>query len=166
MLVVCIVAGCPRNEPALPIEEETGVAGELLSSVNVADPRAEEQLLEGFHDLEQLAWRWTEKRFSVALQPPEPVPGHRTALEATISIPPMIIESLGPVTLSASIDGTPVGSQTFSEAGQSLEFKQPVPDGVLSSLPVQAGFELDKAIEPSEQDTRQLGLIVSAVQLQ
>lgn len=165
LLAVAALGGCVRNEPALPIEPEVEEA-ELLTVVNVADARANSQLISGFHDLEQLAWRWTHKRFSVLLQPPEPVAGHQTALEVRLSVPGIVIERLGPVVLAASIGGEPVGSQTFSEAGQDLEFRQVVPEGLLGDQPVQVDFELDKAIEPTANDGRELGIIVSAIQLQ
>jgi len=165
VLATVALGACVRNEPALPIEEEVEEAA-LLSVVNVADPRANAQLISGFHDLEQLAWRWTHKEFSVLLQPPAPVEGHATALEVRLSVPGIVIERLGAVVLAASIGDQPVGSQTFSEAGQDLEFRQQVPDGLLGDEPVQVDFQLDKAIEPTDQDGRQLGVIVSAIQLQ
>lgn len=165
LLAAFVFGGCVRNEPALPIEPEVEEA-DLLTVVNVADPRADAQLISGFHDLEQLAWRWTHKRFSVLLQPPEPAEGHPTALEVRLSVPDIVIEQLGPVSLSAAIGGEPVGSQTFNEAGQDLEFRQVVPEGLLADQPVQVDFELDKAIEPTANDGRELGVIVSAIQLQ
>ena len=97
-----LLCACPRNEPALPIIEEGDGPIELLSSVNVADPRASSQLLWGFHELEQRAWRWTERRFAAVLQPPPPVEGHRTALTVTLSVPGVVIERLGPITATAS----------------------------------------------------------------
>lgn len=166
MAAVLLACACPRNEPALPVIEEEGGPAELLSSVNVADPRATSQLLVGFHALEQRAWRWTEKRFSVMLQPPAPVEGHATALTVRFTVPGVVIDSLGPVTLSTSVDGQPIGSQTFSEADEGLVFSADVPADLLGDDPVEVVVELDKAIPPNERDGRELGVIVSSIALE
>ncbi len=165
-VVGLLASGCPRNEPALPIIAEGDAPAELLSSVNVADPRSTVQLLEGFHGLEQRSWRWTERRFAVVLQPPAPVASHRTALELRFTVPGVVIDTLGPLTLTASIDGVTIGVETYREASEGLLFSKDVPDGLLGEEPVQVRFELDKAVPPNDRDGRELGVIVSAIALQ
>lgn len=163
---IVLATGCPRNEPALPIIEEEEGPTELLSSVNVADPRAAGQLLSGFHSLEQRAWRWTEKRFTVVLQPPAAVAGHQTALTVRFTAPAVVIDQLGPVTLTASVDGETIGAQTFDKADEGLTFSLPVPEELLGSEPVEVVIEVDKAIPPSDLDGRELSVIVSSIGLE
>ncbi|MBI1356498.1 MAG: hypothetical protein GC160_19315 [Acidobacteria bacterium] len=162
LAAVLLTFGCPRNEPGTPLEEEFGedLPIELLSSVNVADPRAEEQLVGGFHDLEQRAWRWTAKQFTVLLQPPPAVAGRPYTLDARLTIPGVVIEKLGPVTLTASIGGVDLAPETFSAPAENVLYSREIPaEAAIGSEPVEAVFRLDKAIAPGELDSRELGVV-------
>lgn len=163
--LVLLLAGCPRNEPQLatPIEEEGEVV--LLSTVNVADPRAEDQLLSGFHGVEQRAWRWSEKSFSVALQPPPAEGGQPVHLDLKFTVPDVVIDKVGPVTLSATVNGRELGSETYAEAGQHFLFTREIPADTLASGTARVDFEVDKALPPSELDTRELAVIISSIAL-
>ena len=159
------LAACPKNEPGIPIEEEPGAATvELLSNVNVADPQAEPQLLRGFHGLEQRAWRWTERKFGVMLQPPPP--GPPVVLNLTFTLPGVVTEAVGPVTITARVNGQEIGSQTFADPGENKQFEAKAPEGLLTDKPAEVEFELDKAMKPGGQDPRELGIIVFSVAFQ
>ena len=168
-LVVPLLSSCPSNEPEL----FTGPGGtpqaalepaEFLSTVHLADPRATAQLLKGFHLLEQGAWRWTERVFAVALKPPPAAPGQEVNVELTFSIVEASIRRLGPLTLMATMNGSPVGSETYGQAGD-YTFTKPVPAAVLTSETIEAAFELDKVLPPSGSDLRELGVIAVSVAL-
>jgi hypothetical protein len=160
-LVVC--AGCPRNEPAIPIPEEDEGPASFLSTVNVADPRATDQLMSGFHALEQRSWRWTERKFSVMVQPPPPVPLHQPALDLKFTLPEAVTDKVGAVTLTARIGETVIGSEMYSEPANDILFTREVPDGVLGDEPVLVEFELDKAMPPTELDGRELALVAISI---
>ena len=164
-LAAVIFSGCPRNEPGVPVEE-TGAApaATLLSSVNVADPQAEPQLLRGFHGLEQRAWRWTERKFAVMLQPPPP--GQPVVLNLTFTLPAVVTEAVGGVKLTARVNGQEIGSQAYAKAGENQQFEAAVPEGMLTAQPAEVEFELDKAMPPSERDARELALVVSSIAFQ
>ena len=162
LATVLASSGCPRNEPGEPLAEELGdeLPIVLLSSVNVADPRAVEQLVSGFHDLEQRAWRWTTREFVVLLQPPPAVSGRPYSLDARLTIPGVVIEKLGPVTLTASIGGVELSPETFPAAAETVLYSRELPaDAAIGSEPVQAVFRLDRAIPPGELDSRELGVV-------
>ncbi len=168
-LFVVLLSGCPSNEPELftapgGASEAPAEPGEFLSTLYLADPRGTPQLLKGFHTLEQGSWRWTEKVFAVALKPPPVVPGLEVNVELTFSIAEASISRLGPLTLSATLNGSPVGSETYGQAGD-YTFTKPVPADVLASETIEAAFELDKVLAPSGSDLRELGVIAVSVAL-
>jgi len=162
--------GCGSNEPELATGggDSSPAAmpppSEMLSSLHVADPRAEPQLLSGFHVVEQGAWRWTEKRFSVALKTLPPVEGEPIQLELKFALPDVIIEKFGEVALTARAGSASLGSETYNAAGDHV-FQKPVPPEALEGEVVQIDFELDKAIPPSERDERELGLVAQSIAL-
>ena len=161
---------CPKNEPELnpPAGEGTAAAieppAELLSKVHVADPRGAVQLLEGFYDVEQGAWRWTKKAFSVALKPPPPLPDQPVTLELRLTVPEVSIQRLQTLTLSATVNGVPVGAETFDKPGD-YAFTKPVPAEALDEEIAKVEFRLDKAIAAGEIESRELGLVASSIAL-
>jgi hypothetical protein len=164
-----LLAGCPSNEPELAqpqggTEQAQAAPEGLLSSVHMADPRAIPQLLEGFHALEQGAWRWTARKFSVALLPP-PGATQQAQLELKFSIPDAVIARLQTVSLTARVNGVEVGSETYDKPGE-YTLTKPVPASALQvGEAVKAEFELDKALPPGEADKRELGVVALSVAL-
>jgi len=170
--VALLLAGCPRNTPELALPRD-GAAGipetapeEFLSSVHMADARrTERQLLEGFHRLEQGVWRWTGRKFSAGLLPPPGSGGKDVQLELHLVVPEIVISRLGAVTLSARMNGAPVGNETFAKPGE-YRFVRPAPAGVLREGEVaKIEFKLDKAFWPDEPPKRELGVIAVSVAL-
>ncbi len=165
LLALAAACACVTNEPGVPVREEDGAApAALLSSVNAADPQAEPQLLRGFHGLEQNAWRWTERKFSVMLQPPPP--GQPVIVNLAFTLPGVVTEAVGPITVTARVNGEEIGSQTYPEPGEAQQFEAETPAELIGSEPAEVEFELDKAMPPSERDPRELGIIVSSVSFQ
>lgn len=165
VLALLLACACVQNEPGIPIEEEGGAEPlTLLSSVNAADPEAEPQLLRGFHGLEQNAWRWTERKFAVMLQPPPP--GQPVVLNLSFTLPGVVTEAVGGVRITARVNGQEIGSESFAEPGESRQFEAMVPEGLLGSEPAEVEFELDKAMPPGDRDPRELGIIVFSVSFQ
>jgi hypothetical protein len=164
-LLAVVFAGCPRNEPGVPVEEgDSGRPAQLLSNVNVADPQAEPQLLRGFHGLEQQAWRWTERKFSVMLQPPPP--GQPVVLNLNFTLPGVVADTVGPIAITARVNGQDIGTHSFAKPGENQQFEVPVPDGLLTAQPAEVEFELDKAMPPGERDPRELGIVVFSIAFQ
>jgi hypothetical protein len=169
-LAVLLLAGCPSNAPELAeskneTPESAALPDGLLSSAHMGDPRAVPQLLEGFYGLEQGVWRWTARKFSVALQAPAGGAGQESQLEFKFTLPEAVISRLSSVTLTARINGTDVGSESYQAQGEYV-FTKPVPAGVLAGgEAVKVEFELDKALPPGDADKRELGLVAVSVAL-
>lgn len=165
-----LLAGCPSNEPELATPQGEAAQSEalpdgLLSSVHMGDPRATPQLLDGFYGLEQGVWRWTARKFTVAVQAPAGGAGQETQLEFKFTLPEAVISQLKSVTLTARVNGVEVGSETYQEQGEYV-FAKPVPPNQLAGgEAVKVEFEMDRALPPGEADKRELGLVAVSVAL-
>jgi 4-amino-4-deoxy-L-arabinose transferase-like glycosyltransferase len=114
--------------------------------------------MSGVYDLEQNRWRWTHRSFSITFSQP----GDRLALH--ISIPLIIIEKLGAITMSATINSHPLGHETIRAAGDRV-FERDVPPDWLHTGPNTFEFALDKSLPPTPQDARDLGIILLDAEL-
>lgn len=133
--------------------------------VSMADPSTATQLASGFHAVENNAWRWTMRKFSVNLKPPLGSDQKGATLRFRFFVPDDHINRLGPVTLSAEIDGQQLEPMVISKGGEGM-YSRPVPPELLKKQSVEVKFTLDKSREPDTVDTRQLGLVAILVGLQ
>ncbi len=113
-------------------------------------PQFRTQLLSGWHKLENDAWRWTERRFSVAVEEPG-------TLTLGCTAPPLLLDHVGSLAITARAEGSVVARREFPSAGD-YDFAIPVKPGVIE-------FEAAKALPPDASDGRERGLIVRAVEL-
>jgi hypothetical protein len=137
----------------------------LASSLKMGDPAASQQLGKGFYGLEGGAWRWTAREFTATLHPPAGAAQRGGTVTLSISIPPVVIDKLGSVTLTASIAGTKLKPATYSKAA-SFTYSADVPADLLGKDAVNVDFSLDKALPPGTTDTRELGVVATAVGLE
>lgn len=155
--LLAVGAGCKR-QPVATEEASKSTAPALLSVVEMGDAQAASQLRHGFHELES-GWRWAASKFGVTLAPP---PGSGNAqLELKFTIPGAVIDRMGPVTLSATADGTALQAETYSKAGDYTYVR----DVTVGSAPVAVEFSTDKALPPTGADVRELAVIVTRVGL-
>lgn len=159
--------GCGGSAPLEPVGATPDAEPPALplSVVHVADPRITDQLVEGFHRLEGNAWRWTERRFAVRLEPPPPVPFDSHTLELVFTVPETTIAALGSVTVNASLEGVELGSVTISQPRENIVFSSDVPSKLIGTKTLLAEFSLDRAVPPSKQDERELGIVAISVAL-
>ncbi|MEX2301651.1 MAG: hypothetical protein WD733_11980 [Bryobacterales bacterium] len=170
LLSSLLLPGCPSNEPELaqapqseaPASAAEAPAGALLSSVHMGDPAAAAQLLEGFYGVEQGVWRWTARKFSVALQ--APAGAADTQIEFKFTLPEAVVGRLKSVTLTARVNDADIGSETYQQAGDHV-FTKPLPASALQGGALNVEFELDKALPPTESDQRELGVVAISVAL-
>jgi hypothetical protein len=156
-------AACKRKRhpnPMATIEEESPLA----NMVSMADAAASSQLLSGFHTLEQGAWRWSMKRFSVSLAVPEPARTRGGRLELKITLPEAIAPPMLGARVTASIGGRKLAAYQVDRTGEQVAAFDVTPE-LLNAIAVVADFELDKAMPPKEGESRELGLIVTQVSL-
>jgi len=137
----------------------------LATSVRAADPESSLQLVKGFYDAEQDAWRWTMKEFAIALGPPVGGSDAGATLRMQFTVPEPVIQQLGAVTLSAQVGEAALDPETYDEPGAYM-YERTVPPEVLIGDVVAVEFTLDKAIAPGEMDLRELGIIFSAAGLE
>jgi hypothetical protein len=156
------LVGCSQSEPEAPAPAAEQASG-LASVIQVANPESASQLVKGFHAVEQNAWRWTEKQFSVLLKPP--APGKPATLQLKFALPDALLKKLQAITLTATVGGVALPSETYAQPGAQV-YAQSVPANALAGESVQVDFTLDKALGPDENDRRELGLVVSAVGLE
>jgi hypothetical protein len=137
----------------------------MASMINMADPSTANQLLSGFHAVEQNAWRWTTRKFAVMLKTPAGSEQNGATLRLRLFIPDNQIKNLGPITMSADVDGHQLDPQTFEKGGD-FAYSRPVPADALKASAVRVTFNLDKFQAPNGVDGRELGVVASVVGLQ
>jgi hypothetical protein len=155
------LSGCKRKHhpnPAATIEEES----ELASVISVAEPRDSSQLLNGFHAVEQNAWRWTMKEFAVSLGPPPNSALRGAKLELNFSLPDVVKDKLLGVTITPAVAGVKLKPFKVEKTGDQVASFD-VSYEQLKSEAVVVQFFLDKGIPPSTGDSRELGLVVSRI---
>ncbi len=123
-------------------------------------------MLEGFYPLEQRLWCWTSRKFAVSLAAPPPVPDLPVELALQFTLPAVIIERLGPITLTAHIGGVEVGSRLYEQPGVGLDFNAEIPDALLANDETVVEFELDKSLIADEEPKRELGIVFLSAALQ
>jgi hypothetical protein len=152
-------SGCKRKKKRASENDEPAGMATMLQA---ADPRSAVQLIRGFHGVEAGAWRWTEQTFAVSLKPPAGAAANGATLVLKFVLPDVVVQKLGPVTLSAKIGSSVLTPEKFSVAGEQT-YSRPVPAEALKSDAVTVEFALDKALPPTGEDIRQLGVILNMV---
>jgi hypothetical protein len=162
LAIVAVAPACriKKKAAARVVEDD----GQLASVVNVADPRAAVQLVRGFHNLENNAWRWTMKNFTVTLRPPAGSAQSGAQLELKFALPDVVFSREGAVTLRARVNGIELGPETYSKAGEAT-YTRDVPASVLGRDAVSFDFSANKGIPPSDNDSRELSIIVTSIGL-
>lgn len=132
------------------------------SVVQMGDAETANQLLAGFYGVEGGAgnntWRWTASDFSLALAPPANA-SHGARLRLKLYFPETQIQKLGPMTLTASIDGEPLKPETFASGG-TYDFVRDVPACFLDTNVLPISFAFDRYLPKSDTEGRDLGAVV------
>ncbi len=119
-----------------------------LIETRVPHPPEGIRLLDGWHAVENGSWRWTERRFSFAID--EPVEGRTVRLRFYLA--PVLFAGRASVTLRGG-EGHP---QSYTTPGEHT-YECPAAPRIQ--------FELDTAIGPTGKDTRELGLQVQFAEM-
>ena len=143
-------------------DEETP---KMQSVLNMGDPRVEPQLVKGFHGVESGAWRWTEKQFTVACARRSARSQKGAKLTVKLTVPPVTIEKLKNVSLSATAGAARCRPRPTPRAGDYFYVRE-IPASLLTGDSLRVDFQLDKAMPPSGADIRELGIIVLNIGLE
>ncbi len=163
MLLVLATPGCKQR--TVETRPAAGEPARLATTVHTNDARSAGQLLSGFYGIENGAWRWTGREFAVALGTPAGAAQKGAVLELKLTVPPVTIEKLQSVTLSASMNGAALAPETYTKPGQ-YSYRRDIPATALSGDSAKVNFQLDKAMPPAGADVRELGIIVSSAGLE
>jgi hypothetical protein len=155
-----LATGCQRK--TTPVETIEEPSATLATMVHVADPATAGQLVSGFYDVEQNSWRWTMGKFSVALRPPAEAAQKGANLVLRFSIPEPVFQRLGSVTVSATVDRTPLGPESFGKPGDQV-YRREVPPAAFTGQTANVSFALDKVLPAGSVDQRELGIVVSSI---
>lgn len=158
--LILTTGGCKRKKRAQAVSEEpvTGPATVL----NTADPRVAPQLIRGFHTIEGNAWRWTAGEFAAVLKPPAGADHKGATLVFRFAIPDTSMRQLHSVTLSPSVNGTPLPPETYTSAGEHT-YSHDVPPEALKKDTATVEFKLDKFVHPTGAERRDLGVVASMI---
>jgi hypothetical protein len=118
-----------------------------LAESRIAKCRPRVRLLNGWHEIENGAWRWTKREFAAVLE--DPSQGSR--FEMRFRVVPEILHS--PLAVEAEIDGVPLGPEIFVRPGDHV-YSRRVPVQALKHV---ARIRLSHAFEANG---RELGVIV------
>lgn len=144
---------------------EVDEPGDMVSTLPMYDPHAGKQLVSGFYDLENGAWRWTAPKFSVDLLPPAQAATKGAKLTLRLVLTDQEIQQLNNLTVSAKVGDTTLPPETYNKSG-SYTYTRDVPAAALATNSVHIDFWLDKSLPPVGNDRRQLGIVVSQVGLE
>ena len=150
--------GCKRKQAGQ-------VAPRMASTVHMGDPDTATQLVSGFYGIEQSAWRWTGRRFSLMLHTPTGAAQKGATLQLRLTVPPVVLEKLTTISLSATIGGSTLAPETYTQAGE-YSYTRDVAPALLAGDSVRVDFQLDKSMPPSGADARDLGVVVLSAGLE
>jgi hypothetical protein len=163
VLMVSLTA-CKRTQPAVNVGTTDEEGPQLASIIHTKDQS--EQLVTGFYNVEENAWRWTAQKFSVVLKPPVGSAQRGATLTMQCSIPDAVIAKLKTVSLTGTIGATALAPETYTQPGP-YTYTRDIPANLLNADAVRVDFQLDKALPPGANgDQRELGIIVSSVGLE
>jgi cephalosporin hydroxylase len=159
VLCFCLVA-CHRKPKAAPQLDQAG-ASLATSEIAIGDPVFQPVLLRGFYESEG-GWRWTARKFAVAITPPAGKDATSVVLEFTL--PVEVTHTIPAVVLTARVNGMEVGHKRFDKEGRH-EFSAPVATDLLTAgKPAEIEFELDRAARDDARN-REIGVIALSAAL-
>ena len=135
------------------IDIQPGTASQNNRQESTGAVRTPEKL-EGFYPEEPGGFRWTKRQFAMTFAGPGAA---RLILQLYVS--DAIIQKLGTVTLAARLGDHAFAPQTYRQSGQ-YAFQRDVPAGWMKPEGNRFDFALDKALAPTAQDARELGIVV------
>jgi SAM-dependent methyltransferase len=134
----------------------------VFARARTLDPLAGLDAANGWHELEEGRYRWTERRFGFGAG----VPSGRRALRVRMQAlwPEVSLQRFGPASLELSVNGIQAGSASLVGAEPAwLEFRAelPVPCPPYARLE----FALSRALPPEVNDPRERGIAVDTLLL-
>jgi hypothetical protein len=157
-----MLSGCKSKDP-IRLQATVEEPPPLASVIRANDPKVSSQLLSGFGAIEGNSWRWSGPHFVAVLGGPPQAGKNGASLLLTFSLPEASVKSLKQITLSGKAGDFVLSPEAYHTAGPHT-YRRDLPASVFKSETLQVQFDTDKYLELPE-DKRQLGVVVSAIQL-
>jgi hypothetical protein len=129
------------------------------SSLELTHVSRPPEKLEGFYPPEPGGFRWTKRDFALTFAGPGPA---RLVLQLYIS--DASIQKLGAVTMTARLGVHLLAPETFRKSG-GYTFERDIPAAWMKPEGNRFNFALDKALAPTAQDGRELGIVLVSAAL-
>ena len=142
-------------DTADPVTQAGDARAFILAKSRMAAPPCGFRLLRGWHEMEDDAWRWTERAFSIEVDTFAPL--RPATLRFVFHLPEVVFATAPSLTLAVRINGTPLASGIYSTPGEH-EYIGTLP--ALDAGIATVDLELNHAIAPTDLDRRELGLLV------
>ena len=146
--------GCLKDSnPKDPDADERIV---LLLRSRIRFPELHARPLDGWHDIENDAWRWTNRRFSLEVTLPQEPVAREFALK--LVVPEPVLSATGTMAVHCHVGGIPAGELTCCSPGE-IEFRGTFPPRNNRGERLKLEFTVDSGFSPQE-DRRDLGIVV------
>src|SRR5260370_16285416 len=99
-----------------PVHKEHDERAFCLLRSRVTDFTRHVELGDGWYDLENGMWRWTQKSFTILASPPRD--GGVEQMSLAFYVPEVTVQSLGKVTLGASVNGVALQKHVYTTPGE------------------------------------------------
>ncbi len=140
-----------------PVHQEHDERAFCLLRSRATDFSRQVELGDGWYDLENGMWRWTQKSFTILVSRPR---GDGVAqVSLAFYLPEVIVQSLGKVTLGASVNGVALQKHVYTTPGEQL-YVERIPPLTSGNGPLRIEFTVDEAFS-SGTDDRELGVLVN-----
>jgi hypothetical protein len=161
---VLLLGGCKRRKK-ITVQQTDEDSATLASVIHMGDAKAAPQLLKGFYNIEENAWRWSMGKFAVALRPPHGASTKGATLHLKFVLPEAVLSKVKTMSISATVNGTGLAPETYTQAGE-FDYSREVDGKLLPGEAVNVEFTLDKFLPAGMVEQRELGVIVTSVGLE
>ncbi len=146
-------------------EGEPAAKAPIVSLLKMNDPAAKDQLLRGVYGLESGTWRWTGGNFAIVLKTPPGASEKGATLTLNLVVSDAVLSQVHSQSLTAAIGNKTLKSEKYLDPGGHT-FTADIPAASLTGDTVTIDFSLDNALPPGPTDRRELGVIITAVDIE
>jgi len=168
LTVLSLTIGCSGKNGRTAVQNDEGepvAKAPIVSLLKMNDPAAKEQLLRGVYALESGTWRWTAGNFTVVLKTPPGASEKGATLTLNLSVSDAILKQLHSQSLTAAIGNKTLKTEKYLDPGGHT-FTADIPAASLTGDTVTIDFSLDNSLPPGPTDRRELGVIITAVDIE
>ena len=164
-ILLTVACGGKNGRTAVQNDEgEPAVKAPIVSLLKMNAPGAKDQLVRGVFGLES-TWRWTTGNFAIVLKTPPGAAEKGATLTLNLTVSDAILKQLHSQSLTAAIGDKTLKTEKYLDPGGHT-FTADVPAASLTGDTVTIDFSLDNSLPPGPTDRRELGVIISSVDIE